>query len=214
MANKDMFSTLIDSLKEHSHCDVVVDAPPGIHRNVISVSRLKMNTLISWYGLLSQLSHKYWSNLPDPPSGEKTYIFLWTIACDEYCVNNTTMSWEGSTINTFIHLWSVVDRMRYSFEREGLGWLISTRNCADYCKSMSIPGPLDAHLYRPELVFPVDLDEIDNDIFPMVFTNHCESFESFYDFTMSVSVSRGPVPISVSEIEANNRLVISPSRRP
>jgi len=208
-----MFSVVIESLNEHSHGEVVVDAPPGTHKNVISVSRLKMNTLLDWYESLSQLTHKYWSNLPDPPSGEKTYIFLWTIACDDYCVNNTTMCWEGSTINTFIHLWSIVDRMRYSFEREGLGWLLSTRNCADYCKSMSIPGPLDAHLYRPEVVFPIDLDEIENDIFPLVFTTHCESFESFYDFLTSVTTSTTQVPTSVSDVEAANQVMMFSSGR-
>lgn len=213
MTESDMFTTLIESLKEHSHCDVVVDGAPGAGRNVITVNRLRMNSLISSYDLVSQLSHKYWSNLPDPPSGEKTYIFMWTIASEGYCVNNTTMSWDGSTINTFIHLWSVVDRMRYSFEREGLGWLISTRNCADYCKSMSIAGPLDAHLYRPEMVFPINIDELENDIFPLVFEDHHESFESFYDFTRSVSTTSRPVPTSVSEIESANQTKLSASRR-
>ncbi|KAI1453632.1 hypothetical protein F4805DRAFT_469919 [Annulohypoxylon moriforme] len=40
--------------------------------------------------------------------------------------------WEGSTSTTFAHTWSVVDRMRQSFESANLSWMIGNRNCVGY----------------------------------------------------------------------------------
>lgn len=206
--SSDLFSEVILKLRACASVPVVIDEVTNTSRKSISISRLKLNQMINSYWTLYKLVHKCWSNLPDPPCSEKTYLFMWAIACDDYSFNHGTISWEGSTLNTFVHLWSIIDRIKLSLERVGLSWIVGERNCADYCKSVGVTGPLDEHMYPPEFVVPDEILKIDEDVMQMVYEDSKEEFCSFHDFTMSTYVRGAPVAISASDIAAMNDEVL------
>ncbi|KAI6986055.1 hypothetical protein KC359_g8913 [Hortaea werneckii] len=163
-----------------------MDAVPDLTGNTISISRVKLNTMIKSYHILYELVHKCWSNFPEPPCSEKTYVFVWALASDDYCFNHGTISWERSTPNTFVHLWSIIDRIKLSLEREGLSWIVNGRNCAEYCRSTGMSGPLDAHMYTRETVPPIEITKMDEDFFPMIYSDEKGDHCSYHDFCESV----------------------------
>ncbi len=208
----DIFSDSITALRSCASVNVVIDGNPSLVRNVISVSRVKMSTMISSYRTLYTLVNKCWSNLPEPPCSERTYVFMWMIASEGYAVNHNTIKWEGSSPNTFVHLWSIVDRMRPTLEGSGLSWIVDSRNCANYCGTTGMTGPLDVHMYPPEFVTPIEIIKMDEDTTPFTHENKRAEFCSFYDFTMSVMVPEVETVISASHIAALNDEIISRSR--
>lgn len=199
-----IFTDVVESLRKCATVRVVVDGKPNEFENVISISRIKLNDLINAYPLIYELVHKCWSNFPDPPCDERTYVFLWALACDNYCFNHGTISWERSTPNTFVHMWSIIDRMRLVLVRHGLGWVMVGRNCADFCRSTGMVGPLDANMYVPELVVPSEIIRIDDDFVPLTFKDETAEFCSYHDFRMSAKTSGPGRVISVSDIAMAN----------
>lgn len=208
----DTFSDLIKTLNACSNVPVVVDGNPSSTSNIISVSRVKANTMINSYRTIYTLVNKCWSNFPEPPCDEKTYVFMWVIASEGYSVNHDTIKWEGSNPNTFVHLWSIVDRIRPSLEQSGMSWIVDSRNCAHYCGSTGMTGPLDAHMYPPELVTPIEIDKMDEDATPLTHQDRRSEFCSFYDFTMSALVPEVETVISASQMSAANEEVTSQLR--
>jgi hypothetical protein len=199
-----LFTDVVESLRRCATVRVVVDGKPNEFENVISISRIKLNDLINAYPLIYELANKCWSNFPDPPCDERTYVFMWALACDNYCFNHGTISWERSTPNTFVHMWSIIDRMRLVLVRHGLGWVMVGRNCADFCRSTGMVGPLDANMYVPELVVPSEIVKIDDDFVPLTFKNEISEFCSYHDFKASVRTAGPERVISVSDIAMAN----------
>ena len=196
------FPSVIEKLKENANVRVVVDANPSMYMNVMSVSRLKLTTILNTYAPLYELVNKCWSNLPNPPHDDRMYVFMWVMACENYSVNHSTIKWEGATPNTFVHLWSIMDRMKHSLERLNLSWVVGPRNCADYCRRMGMTGPLDSLMYVPELVVPVEITKMEEDFIPISFESESRSFCSFYEFNKSVKVDDHGVALTVSDMEA------------
>lgn len=200
--NTNLISTIIESLRRVATVPVEMDGVED--RDKITISRLKLEQIMSSYQYLYVLVNKCWSNLPDPPCDEMTYLFVWIIASDGYCVNHRTISWTSSTPNTFVHVWSIVDRIRMSLESTDLSWVLGTRNCPDYCRHMDMPGALDQYLYRPETVLPSQIADIDRDVFSPVHVDERAEFCSFFDFCTDALVDSGPRTIDVSEMAMNN----------
>ena len=205
-------TNIIEELRGCAAVPVMLDASPSASTNAISVSRVKMNSMLKSYGTVYSLVNKCWSNLPDPPATERTFVFMWAIAIEGYGMNHSTVKWEGSTPNTFVHMWSIVDRIKSELGRAGLGWVLESRNCEDYCKSTGMSGPLDAHMYSHELVVPTEILSLDEDAVPLVYDNKIEDFSSFYDFVMTARVNEGPTVISASDIAAANDMITTQTR--
>ena len=193
MANTtpDLMTDIIEGLRACTNVRVTVGETADLSGRTITINRNKLNTIVGSYPILYRLVHKCWSNFPDPPCSEKTYLFVWVLSADEYCVNHTTIKWERATPNTFVHLWSVVDRIQLSLVRAGLEWIVASRNCATYCKSTGMVGPLDAHMYSREVVPPEQIEKMEEDFVPMTFRNEVADFCSYHDFCESTKTS-GP----------------------
>lgn len=200
----DIFSDSIKVLKNCATVPVVVDGNPNMMKTTIPISRVKMNTMINSYGIMYTLVNKCWSNFPEPPCDERTYVFMWAIASEGYSVNHNTIRWEGSTPNTFVHLWSIVDRIRPALESHALAWIVDSRNCVSYCRTTGMTGPLDVHMCPPETVTPIEITKMDEDTVPFVHDDTRAEFCSFYDFTMSTLVPEIQTTISASQIDAQN----------
>lgn len=183
-SNFDLFSDVLESLKKCATVPVVVDGNPNSMERRISISRIKLGQMVKSYPVMFELANKCWSNFPEPPCSERTYVFMWAIACSDYSFNHGTISWERSTPNTFVHLWSIVDRMKLRLSN--LNWIIGTRNCADYCRSTGMTGPLDASMYARENTTPHEILKIDSDFVPLTFKDEVGEFCSYDDFCSSV----------------------------
>ena len=205
-ANMDpsIFVDVIEKLRSVATVDVEMDARPNAMRKMISISRVKMNEMVKSYALMYRLAHQCWSNLPDSPCDEKTYVFMWMIAADDYGVNHGTIAWEGSNPNTFVHLWSIVDRMRVSLENARVSWVVGTRNCASYCTTTGMSGPLDAHMYPPEYTTADQITSIDESVTEMSYTDTIEEFCSFYDFISSTLTIPAVTVVTTSDMERIN----------
>ena len=212
MSNSNLFESIIESLIATAVVPVVVDGTLTTNTATISISRMKIMQILSAYPFVYKLVNKCWSNFPEPPCCERVYVFVWAMACDNYCLNHSTIAWEKSTPNTFVHMWSVIDRMKYSFERQGIGWIVGTRSCADFCRSMMMSGPLDAIMYEPEFITPPEITKLEEDFVPITLKQESGSFSSFYDFTMAVRMNTDDVAVSVSDVEAMNNAFSSRSR--
>lgn len=202
-----MFVDVIQSLRSCATVSVNVDAKPSASTNGISISRMKMNQMINAYSMMYKIVHQCWSNLPDPPCNEKTFVFMWVIASDDYNVNHGTIAWEGSNPNTFVHLWSIVDRIRIPLENANMAWVVGTRNCADYCKTTGMNGPLDTHMYPHENVTPQQITLMSKDVNAMRYVNVSTEFCSFYDFNMSTITIPVKKVITASEMEEANSTI-------
>jgi len=207
-----VFTDAIEKLRSCATVGVEMDARPSPMRTTISISRTKMNEMVRSYALMYRLAHQCWSNLPEAPCDEKTYVFMWMMAADDYEVNHGTIAWEGSNANTFVHLWSIIDRMRIPLENAKMNWVIGTRNCASYCDTTGMTGPLDAHMYPPEYTTPTQITSIDDNPMPMTYKNVTEEFCSFYDFNASNITIPPEIVITASDMERINNEFIRSTR--
>ena len=105
---------------------------------------------------------------------------------DNYDVNHNTITWEGSTANTFVHLWSIMDRIRHVLEETGLYWIVGERSCTGYYTQTGLTGPMDEKMYIPEVESLPYIDDMDDDLFRPTFTEEPEEFCSFLDFCTTV----------------------------
>ncbi|KAF5539565.1 hypothetical protein FNAPI_10789 [Fusarium napiforme] len=188
--NTSLIPHVIESLRAVAMVPLEMDGVAD--KNKITMSRLRLEQIMGSYDIIYGLVNKCWSNLPDPPCDEKTSI-----------------SWDGATPNTFVHVWSIME-----LERTDLSWAVGSRNCSDYCRAMNMQGALDMYLYRPESMTPSQITDIERDIFKPTLVNKKTNFCSHYDFCMSMLVDTGPKVLNVSEMEEIARSRRTGSRRP
>ena len=200
--NTNMFSKVLESLKAVATVPVEVD---GVEtKNKITLSRLRMEEILRAYERVYVLVNKCWSNLPDAPCDEKTYLFVWIMACDGYCINYRTISWEGASPNTFVHVWSIMDRIRMTLENSDLAWVVGTRNCPEFCRFTDMSGAVDQYLYQREPMVPDQIAKMEMDVFKPGFVNERVEFCSYYDFCMDTLVDSGPKKVDISEMAMMN----------
>ncbi len=180
--SKDIVNQLTKVCKTKVTLDEIVDDK----NKIISVSRTKLSEIIKRYAKIYELVNKCWSNLPPPPCTEGTYVFIWMMISDNYGVNHTTIEWSGSTPNTFVHLWSIMDRIKLSLEETGLYWIVGDRSCTGYYRETGLTGPLDQMMYIPETEPLPCIDDMDDELFRPSYTDDPQEFCSFLDFCTSV----------------------------
>lgn len=197
----DALTSLVRELKSVSKVPVYVDMPEGAgtdeSRDSIVINRVKMLDLIDAHVFVHTCVHRAWSNLPDPPTDSKTNLFVWMLSAENYCINNYTISWESATPSTFVHMWSIVDRMRGSFENMSLSWVIGDRNCVGYSETMGMTGPIDAHMYVRESVHSTSVLTAIKESGQFTLTNTGCEFSSYYEMHVSMMMPRMPEMVDV-----------------
>lgn len=206
MNNTSLNAKIIKSLREVA----VVDVEEGgaEDRSKITFSRLKLEEITRSYDAFYKLVNKCWSSLPEPPCKEKTYLFVWVIMCDDYCINHNTISWDNANAKTYIHVWSIIDRIRMSLDNTEFSRLIGSRSCPQFCRYVNASGALDMHIYRPEMITPSQITGIQNDMFPPTYNDNRQEFCSYYDFCMSTTIPTTRNMLNVSEISLRNQEII------
>lgn len=193
-----LYSTIIRELKEIASVEVVLSENPAPNESVITIDTMKMKEIIAGYNHLQTIVQKTWSNLPSPPVKEKTHVFVWLIASVGYCVNYSTIKWPGSSPNTFVHMWSIMDRIKSSLTVIDTNWLVGPRDCVQYCLSTGMKWPMDSHMYQSQQtsVDQIKLMEMRPEVFK--FDPTTREFDSFYDFHMSTRTRKKMPMINVT----------------
>lgn len=196
----DLGSIIIKELKAVATVEVVVTDSANTDRSVITIDSMKLIEIMAGYDYLRTIVSRTWSNLPSPPVKEKTHVFVWLIASRDYCINHSTIKWPGASPNTFVHLWSIMDRIKSSLVGVDSSWLIGSRDCVQYCSTTGMNRPMDTYMYTKEDVVPRQIAMMEMN--PEIFTHDPTSkeFDSFYDFQMSTYTPKKRPVINISHI--------------
>jgi hypothetical protein len=200
----DLSPIIIKELKEVATVNVVVTDNMNTDTSVITIDSGKLREIMCGYDYLRTLVNRTWSNLPTPPVKEKTHVFVWLIASRDYCINHSTIKWPGASPNTFVHLWSIMDRIKSSLMGVDSSWLIGSRDCVQYCSTTGMNMPMDTYMYMKEGIVPDQIAMMERR--PEIFRHDPTSreFDSFYDFQMSTYTPK-PLPVvNVSHIGLSN----------
>ena len=193
-------SNIIRELKEVATVDVVMSQNMNPDPTVITINDTKMSEIMAGYDYLATLVNKTWSNLPSPPVKEKTHVFVWLIISEGYCVNHSTIKWPGSSPNTFVHLWSIMDRIKSSLTGVDSSWLIGSRDCVQFCSTTGLSWPMDSHMYPRE---QIPLEQITKmEMSPEVFRRDptTKEFSSFYNFQMTTYTPKKKPVLNISRM--------------
>jgi len=120
----------------------------------ILISELKMGVIAGIYEKIYSFTHRAWRNMPPAPGCDPPYVIMWMLACEDYEVNHNTISWTGARPNTFVHIWSMIERLSGMFMETGVEWVVGPREAAGYCTATNVVGPADTHIYSRELHTP------------------------------------------------------------
>lgn len=163
----------------------------GSDRDVdsILINTVKLQEVVETYEFLYRNVHRAWSNLPEPPECDMTFVVAWLLMTEGYCINHCTISWPGANSNSFVHLWSIMDRMRQSLESTNMNWLLGSRDCVGYSEVMGMTGPIDTRMYPREIVTPHQIVNMRQSRFAFVRDDTPAEFLSFYDMHVSTMVN-------------------------
>jgi hypothetical protein len=114
--NNDMFAEIIEEIRKVSRTTVNIDNIVTDTNKEISISRTRLVEILQGYDEVHVLVNKCWSNFPPAPYTKKTYVFVSMMMCKDYDVNHNTIKWEDSTPNIYIHLWSIMDRIKIALD--------------------------------------------------------------------------------------------------
>jgi len=196
---------MLTSLKAVATVPVYTNSRPNEYEDSIMVSTMKLEEVASKYTDIYKFASKAWRNLPTPPGCEKAFVIAWMIASENYDVNHFSISWSGSTPNTFVHLWSVINRIRTAFDTQTSSWFINSRDPVGYCTSMNMSGPADQHLYVKEIVVPQHIRVFEEEMHVMVVSDHAEETLSYTAFRLSLAVGSKKRSINVDQMAMHNR---------
>jgi len=201
-ANASTFSNIIADLRKVATVPVVMDSDvcDVRTRGEIVVECTKVNEIVSSYDALCTMSHKSWSNLPQPPVDESTHVFIWMIVCRGYTINHSTIMWPSSSPNTFVHLWSILDRMKSALTSLDMTWLMGSRTCVDYCTSTGMDGPMDTNMYVKERVLPDALALMKRDEQVFSYGSVMRDYVSYMDFHVSTQMPEVVEMLKVSQM--------------
>jgi len=206
-------SKIIRELKEVATVDVVVDGSTSRKVGAIVIDTMKLKEIMCGYDYLRSIVQRTWSNLPSPPVPEKTHVIVWVIVTNDYGINHSTIRWPGANPNTFVHLWSIMDRIKMSLTGVDVGWLVGSRNCIDYCSTTGMSLPIDTYMYPREQVTPDPIAKMKMNPEPHVFEELDVVNDSFYDFVMSTYTPRRMEMLNVSSIGLDPIMKEQMSRR-
>lgn len=196
-------NTIIAALEEVALVPVYVGERQRFGEDSILISSIKLDELVGIYTDLYEFSHKAWRNLPNPPECEKTFVFMWMIASDSYDVNHFTIKWQDATPNTFVHLWSIIDRVRSILEPGNTVWLLASRD----------RGLLHVHEHErrrghvpvPEgVILPPHIQIFSSSMSRMRCTHLSQDYSSSYDFIQSLRLPKAKIEININRMAMNN----------
>ncbi|KAJ6038381.1 hypothetical protein N7499_004466 [Penicillium canescens] len=176
---------IIRELKDVATVDVETTGTRVSSGNVIVVDVMKLRKVMCGYDYLREIVHKTWSDLPPPPMIERAQVVVWLIVCNNYCINHSTIKWPGSSPNTYVHLWSIMDRIKTSLTNIDANWLYM------YGKEHITPDQIEAMEMNPEL---------------LTYESVGEDFDSFYDFHMSTFTPKQKEVFNVSMLNLSQEM--------
>lgn len=191
-------NSVVSELKRFSNVPVFVGSRESTTADSISISPVKLDELVTIYPKIHTFTHTIWRNLPSPPDCEPAFVIMWMIASEGYDINHRTVSWEGTSANTFVHLWSTIDRLKSNIDEMTVIWLMGSRNPMGYAEHMRMPGAADMYLYPKEMITPPHIEVLAKNARGCKVTDLTEDFASFYDFRQSMMVPRKPKVMDVS----------------
>ncbi|KAK6436900.1 hypothetical protein LTR95_006904 [Oleoguttula sp. CCFEE 5521] len=183
-------NAVISALKSVSNVPVFVGQREITTETSILLSSVKLNELLGMYQELYAFSHSAWRNLPTLPDCESVFVLMWMISADDYDVNHFTIKWPGATSNTFVHLWSIIDRLRTVLETNSADWLVGPRNPVGYSSSMNMPGAADEYLYPSESIIPPHIEVFSDNMSKMKPKSMKRDYDSNFSFTMSLMLPK------------------------
>lgn len=202
-------NNIISSLKAVSNVPVFVGQRESMAQDSILISSVKLNEMLSMYKELYAFTYSAWRNLPEPPDCEHTFVLMWMVAAEEYDVNHFTIKWPESSSNTFVHMWSIIDRLRTVLESNSADWLMGARSPVGYCQSMNMPGAIDQHLYPSEAVIPPHIRVFTENMDRMEPKKMTQDHSSNFSFIMSLTMSRPKVVIDPNQMAMRNDEAVS-----
>ncbi len=202
-------NNIIASLKTVSNVPVFVGQRESVAQDSILLSSVKLNELIVMYDDLYAFTYSTWRHLPDPPDCEKTFVLMWMVSAENYDVNHFTIKWPEATSNTFVHLWSIVDRLRTLLESNNADWLVGPRNPVGYSETMNMPGAADQHLYPSEAVIAPHVEVFSSNLSRMEPKAMRVSYDSNFFFMLSLTMSRPKRMIDPNQMTMRNEQIAS-----
>ena len=184
----------IASLRAASKVTVFVGERTGSYGDSILISEVKMNMIARAYENIYAFTHKAWRNIPDAPGCEPPYVIMWMLACEDYEVNHNTIAWQGAGPNTFVHIWSMIERLRNTLVEAGAEWVMGSRDSVGYCEATNTIGSTDAHIYMSEQLVLPQVASMARTMKGSVRTTANREFVSFFDMETSMMMpgSRWP----------------------
>lgn len=126
------------------------------------------------------------------------------MVADNYDTNHFSVSWEGTSANTFVHLWSTIDRLRNTIDLKTSFWLLGTKGPTGYAEHTGMSGAADTYLYPREMITLPYIGVLARELNQCVSTDLTEDFESFYEFRKSLMLPKEAVTIDVSTMMMRN----------
>ncbi|KAK5162694.1 uncharacterized protein LTR77_011247 [Saxophila tyrrhenica] len=202
-------NNVIASLKAVSNVPVFVGQRESVNDESILISSVKLNELTAMYSDLYAFTYSTWRHLPDAPDCERTFVIMWMISAENYDINHFTIKWPEASSNTFVHLWSIVDRLRTLLESNNADWLVGARNPVGYSETMNMPGAADQHLYPSESIIAPHVEVFSSNMARMQPKTIKRSYDSNFFFTLSLTMSRPKRVIDPSQMAMRNDEMLS-----
>ena len=202
-------NSVITSLKEFASVPVYVGERQNIGEDSILISPVKMDELVNMYNDLYAFTYTTWRNLPNPPDCEPTFVLMWMISAENYDVNHFSVSWQGTASNTFVHMWSIIDRLRTTIDTTSSSWLLGSRSPVGYTESMNMAGAADVYLYTKDTIVAPHIDVLCESMSKVTRTELTREYASYFDFKRSMTLSRPKTIIDVGKMAARNARIAS-----
>jgi len=202
----DLGAKIIKELNEVATVAVDMTGTGNANTSQIVVDTMKLREVMCGYDYLREVVHKTWSNLPPSPVPEKTHVVVWLIICNDYGINHSTIRWPGSSPNTYVHLWSIMDRIKTSLTNIDANWLVGSRDCVEYCTTTGMNKPMDQYMYGSEHITPDPIEAMEMNPELLTYEHVGMDFDSFYDFHMSTITPRQTEVFNVSMLNLSKEM--------
>lgn len=196
----DMGTAILKELRSIAIIPVVIDVKVNANQQAIVISSTRLNEMMRYYAQLCLVVRKCWSNLPPAPVNECSHMIMWMIASENYGVNHSTIKWDGANLNTFVHLWSIMDRIKPTLSSMDLGWLMGSRSCVEYCLKSGAEGPMDSYMYTSMREPPRQIANMLASRESFTYQPVGREFDSFYDMNRSMRVPKPMVMLNISRM--------------
>lgn len=171
----EMYNDVLRQLRKESKKAISLDEVVTEPNKSISISRTKLSEILQNCETMYGLVNKCWSNLPNPPCSEKTYVFVWMMMSEEYGI-------------------------KIGLEGTDMRWIVGARTCTGYYQDMGMTGPMDEKMYMPEIETLEQIEKLKNDDNEIKFSHQLNEFASYLDFCISCASDNYKDNVDVSEL--------------